>query len=161
MWYQVSPVRIRLSAPEIKNRPTGVFLFLCKDTDSNRRKSRSNRGSHTLSLSLRRATPTFSTLAYDCGNPVQYVCGRNARTSLSFPRPGPGHVPPLQWRGTKYVPSRGKVPLCGGVGEYRAPRDLSRGWLARGGLFHCTRLGVFIRPGGVCIRYTHRCIHNT
>ena len=49
MWYQVSPVRIRLSAPEIKNRPTGVFLFLCKDTDS-------NRGSHTLSLSLRRST---------------------------------------------------------------------------------------------------------
>ena len=82
---------IRLSAPEIKNRPTGVFLFLCG------------------------VRSTLKTLAYDCGNPVQYVCGRNARTSLSFPRPGPGHVPPLQWRGTKYVPSRGKVPLCGGV----------------------------------------------
>ena len=28
-----------------------------------------------LPLSLRRATPTLETLAYDCGNPVQYVCG--------------------------------------------------------------------------------------
>ena len=65
---------IRLSAPEIKNRPTGVFLFLCKDTDS-------NRGSHTLSLSLRRTTPTLKTLAYDCGNPVQYVCGRSPALS--------------------------------------------------------------------------------
>ena len=29
------------------------------------------------SLSLRRATPTLETLAYDCGNPVQYVCGHS------------------------------------------------------------------------------------
>ena len=29
-----------------------------------------------LPLSLRRSTPTLKTLAYDCGNPVQYVCGR-------------------------------------------------------------------------------------
>ena len=33
-------------------------------------------------LSLRRATPTLKTLAYDCGNPGQYVCGRNARSAF-------------------------------------------------------------------------------
>ena len=31
----------------------------------------------------------------------------------------PGLRPPLQWRGTGDVPSRAKVPLCGGVGEAR------------------------------------------
>ena len=58
----------------------------------------------------------MKTLAYDCGNPVQYVCGRSARSAFLFlnslttpPRA------PLQWRGTWYVPSRAKVPLCGGV----------------------------------------------
>ena len=39
---------------------------------------------------------------------------------------------PAHMRGI-LLPSRAKVPLCGGVGEYRAPRDVSRGWLARGG----------------------------
>ena len=43
---------------------------------------------------------------------------------------------PLQWRGTGCVPSRSKVPLCGGVARDRAPRDVSRGWPGQGG--HCT-----------------------
>ena len=52
-----------------------------------------------LPLSLRRATPTLETLAYDCGNPGQYVCGRYARTPLSFPRPGPPQIRMYLWGG--------------------------------------------------------------
>ena len=47
------------------------------------------------------------------------------------------------------LPSRGKVPLCGGVARFAR----------RGGLFHGTRLFEFIYAGGVCIRYTRWGVH--
>ena len=49
------------------------------------------------------------------------------------------------------LPSRGKVPLCGGVARFAR----------RGGLFHCAGLFEFIYAGGVCIRYTRWGVHNT
>ena len=117
---------------------------------------------HTLPCHCEGVRSTLKTLAYDCGNPGQYVCGRYARSAFLFtgsPRfarddkgeevfflefsDHPALRAPLQWRGTGYVPSRVKVPLCGGVGKYWAPRDLSRGWLARGG--YCTPPPVMLR----------------
>ena len=41
-----------------------------------------------------------------------------ARTTHATRRAGPGVGAPLQWRGTRYTPSRSKVPLCGGVARF-------------------------------------------
>ena len=62
----------------------------------------------------------------------------------------PGLRPPIQWRGTGYVPLRNKVPYLGGVARFAR----------RGGLFHGAGLGIFIRAGAVCIGRPHWCIHN-
>ena len=83
---------IRLSAPEIKNRPTGVFLFLCKDTDS-------NRGSHTLSLSLRRSTINVENVGVRLWQSSAICLRAFARTSLSFPRPGSPQTRMCLWGG--------------------------------------------------------------
>lgn len=66
---------------------------------------------------------------------------------MLYPPPGCAHPS----NGGELVPRRGEgqVPLCGGVARFAR----------RGGLFHCAGLGVFIRPGGVCIRYTRWGVH--
>ena len=93
---------------------------------------------HTLPCHCEGVRSTLETLAYDCGNPVQYVCGRYARSAFLFtgsPRfarallamtmeskciflnslttPGCAHPS----NGGELVPRQdeGKVPLCGGV----------------------------------------------
>ena len=37
---------------------------------------------HTLPCHCEGVRSTLKTLSYDCGNPVQYVCGRNARSAF-------------------------------------------------------------------------------
>ena len=39
---------------------------------------------HTLPCHCEGVRPTLKTLAYDCGNPVQCVCGRYARSTFLF-----------------------------------------------------------------------------
>ena len=97
---------------------------------------------------------TLKTLAYDCGNPVQYVCGhspavlfylldRHALLAMTMgsngiflnalTTPTLRVTPPMEGNLVHTVVEQSS-PLRRG-GRHRAPRDLSRGWLARGGFY--------------------------
>ena len=137
---------------------------------------------------VRSVRSTLETLAYDCGNPVQYVCGRmpavlfyllDRHALLAMTRgskcvflnslttPALRATPPQ--RGTYSATERTKFPSIGGVSAGRGghcfptPRRSDdrhppapkwgggHSGVVAGILFHCTRLGIFICPGGICI----------
>ena len=113
---------------------------------------------------------TLKTLAYDCGNPVQYVCGRYARstfylldrhallamtkgkrvflTSLTPPRRAKRDTPP-PWNHPRKLCLRG-ARWAVGIPVWRGPGavGIRVRWCI---LFHGAGLFEFICAGGVCI----------
>ena len=83
---------IRLSAPEIKNRPTGDFLFLCKDTDSNRRFA------YSVPV-IAKGYANVENVGVRLWQSSAICLRAFARTSLSFPRPGPPQIRMCLWGG--------------------------------------------------------------